>query len=237
MKTPLDVADHVHPVVTFRHLASHLQRPYWAENGPRMTCVLVVDDERAIRHLVADVLLDEGYIVRTAKTAPEALADIRQHRPGLILLDRMLPHNGKGVLEQLRATREGAEIPVLVLSAAGDGGLSATLDVPFLPKPLDLSHLLEHVAKLYTPEQSPSAMRRAGAAPGPDPLSGLSAQERKILPLIAQGKTNREIAAVLPLSEHTVKTYISNILQKLQLTRRAELAAFITRLKGPSPPP
>lgn len=79
-------------------------------------------------------------------------------------------------------------------------------------------------------------MRRKDARVGPDPLSGLSAQERKILPLIAKGRTNHEIASALSLSEHTVKTYISNVLQKLQLTRRAELAAFITRLTHAEPP-
>jgi DNA-binding NarL/FixJ family response regulator len=73
-------------------------------------------------------------------------------------------------------------------------------------------------------------MRRAHTTSGPDPLAGLSAQERNILPLIAEGKTNREIAAALLLSENTVKTYISNVLQKLQVTRRSELAAFVARL-------
>jgi len=66
---------------------------------------------------------------------------------------------------------------------------------------------------------------------GPDVLAGLSAQERNILPLVAEGKTNREIAGALGLTESTIKTYISNILQKLQLSRRSELAAFITRLE------
>jgi DNA-binding NarL/FixJ family response regulator len=63
-----------------------------------------------------------------------------------------------------------------------------------------------------------------------DPLSGLSAQERNMLPLISKGKTNREIARALSLSEHTVKTYISHVLQNLQMTRRSELAAFVSRL-------
>ena len=73
-------------------------------------------------------------------------------------------------------------------------------------------------------------MRRDGSRTASDPLTGLSAQERRILPLVAEGKTNREIAGALSLSEFTVKTYVSYILQKLQLTRRSELAAFVTRL-------
>ena len=62
-----------------------------------------------------------------------------------------------------------------------------------------------------------------------DPLSELSEREREILPLIAEGKTNREIALLLSLSENSVKSYVSNILQKLRLARRAEAAAFMAR--------
>ena len=73
-------------------------------------------------------------------------------------------------------------------------------------------------------------MQRVGQS-ALDPLvqAGLSEQERKILPLIADGKTNREIAAELCLSERTVKSYVSNILQKLKLTRQTEAAAFAAR--------
>jgi DNA-binding NarL/FixJ family response regulator len=62
-----------------------------------------------------------------------------------------------------------------------------------------------------------------------DPLSELSEREQEILPLIAEGKTNREIALLLSLSEHSVKSYVSNILQKLRLARRAEAVAFMAR--------
>ena len=75
-------------------------------------------------------------------------------------------------------------------------------------------------------------MRRLGAQASDDPLLGLSEQERKILPLLAEGKTNREIASSLYLSEHTVKTYVSNILQKLNVSRRSEAAAFIARRRA-----
>ena len=57
----------------------------------------------------------------------------------------------------------------------------------------------------------------------------MSEHERKILPLLAQGKTNRQIAAELYLSEHTIKTYVSALLKKLQVGRRVEAAAYIAR--------
>jgi DNA-binding NarL/FixJ family response regulator len=74
-----------------------------------------------------------------------------------------------------------------------------------------------------------SWMQHLGAQPQEDPLASLSEQERRILSLIAEGKTNRQIATALYLSEHTVKTYVSSLLKKLHLTRRAEAAAFIAQ--------
>jgi DNA-binding NarL/FixJ family response regulator len=72
-------------------------------------------------------------------------------------------------------------------------------------------------------------MRRQGDTPHDDPLEGLTQQERKVLGLMGEGKTNRQIARELCLSEYTVKTYVSTILQKLNLTRRVEAAAFLAR--------
>ncbi len=72
-------------------------------------------------------------------------------------------------------------------------------------------------------------MQRLASGEDADPLAGLTEQERKILPLIAEGRTNREIADVLFLSDQTVKGYVSSILHKLKLSRRAEAAAFIAR--------
>jgi two-component system response regulator DevR len=79
-------------------------------------------------------------------------------------------------------------------------------------------------------------LRRVGLPPAPDdPLAGFTEQERRILPLIAEGKTNREIAAALFLSEHTVKAYVSDLLKRLGLRGRTEAAAFIARHRGADP--
>jgi two-component system, NarL family, response regulator DevR len=74
-----------------------------------------------------------------------------------------------------------------------------------------------------------SWMQRPSVQVPSDPLSELSEREREILPLVAEGKTNREIALLLSLSENSVKSYVSNILQKLRLARRAKAAAFMAR--------
>jgi two-component system response regulator DevR len=64
-----------------------------------------------------------------------------------------------------------------------------------------------------------------------DPLAALGSQERRVLPLLAEGKTNREIAAALYVSEHTAKSYVSDILHKLGVSRRSQAAAVATRLE------
>ena len=72
-------------------------------------------------------------------------------------------------------------------------------------------------------------MRRIAASDEPDELSALTQQERKILALVAEGKTNKEIAAEVFLSDKTVKNYVSSILSKLNLERRAQAAAFVAK--------
>jgi DNA-binding NarL/FixJ family response regulator len=77
-------------------------------------------------------------------------------------------------------------------------------------------------------------MRRIATSDQPDELSALTQQERKILALVAEGKTNKEIAADVFLSDKTVKNYVSSILAKLNLERRAQAAAYVAKLnKGP----
>ena len=74
-------------------------------------------------------------------------------------------------------------------------------------------------------------MRRIATSDQPDELSALTQQERKILALVAEGKTNKEIAAEVFLSDKTVKNYVSSILAKLNLERRAQAAAYVAKLK------
>jgi two-component system, NarL family, response regulator DevR len=76
-------------------------------------------------------------------------------------------------------------------------------------------------------------VRSASQRKADDPLDALTEQEHKILSLIAEGKTNKEIADEVYLSDKTVKNYVSNILSKLNLRRRSEAAAFIARREPP----
>jgi DNA-binding NarL/FixJ family response regulator len=76
-------------------------------------------------------------------------------------------------------------------------------------------------------------LRTANERRASDPLDALNEQEHKIIELIAEGKTNKEIAAEVFLSDKTVKNYVSSILTKLNLRRRSEAAAFIARREPP----
>jgi DNA-binding NarL/FixJ family response regulator len=75
-------------------------------------------------------------------------------------------------------------------------------------------------------------VRRIAAGGSNDELSVLTPQERKILMLVAEGKTNKEIAADVFLSDKTVKNYVSSILSKLNLERRAQAAAFVAKQRS-----
>jgi DNA-binding response OmpR family regulator len=114
--------------------------------------VLVVEDDPAIRALVRDVLHDSGYTVATAETGDQALEQMREQRPDLVLLDLMLPGmNGWTFLRTRERDRQLATVPVLVISASGPTGTghAQELGAPvFLDKPFDLVELLAEVKRL-----------------------------------------------------------------------------------------
>ncbi len=113
--------------------------------SPRRPSVLVVDDDEAIRDVVAEVLRDEGYEVVCAENGVQALRELHKERhPDVVLLDLMMPvMSGWEVLEQLQADRELSRIPVVVVSAMHAPGARE-----HLAKPIDLERLLATVGRL-----------------------------------------------------------------------------------------
>ena len=204
--------------------------------------VLLVDDHAVVRLGLASLFRTVPHIelVGQAASVQEALREARRSHPDVVLMDVRLP-DGSGV-EACREIRSHLrEIRVVMLTSyADEEAVVASImagAAGYLLKQCEPERLIEAVEvaargeSLLDPavtELVLARLRRGGAMVS-DPLAALSEQERKILPLIAQGKTNREIGAELFLSEHTVKRYISDILQKLHLVRRAEAAAFIAR--------
>ncbi|HEY7060478.1 MAG TPA: response regulator transcription factor [Chloroflexota bacterium] len=205
--------------------------------------LLLVDDHRVVR-LGLRTLFETApqfAVVAEAGTVAEAVLAARRSQPDVVVMDVRLP-DGSGVeaCREIRSERPRTRVLMLTSYSDEDAVVASIMAgaAGYLLKQTDPERLVEATeivaqgGSLLDPAVTQTVlqwMRRLGAQAPEDPLIGLSEQERKILPLLAEGKTNREIAAQLYLSEHTVKTYVSNILQKLHLSRRAEAAAFIAR--------
>jgi two-component system, OmpR family, response regulator CpxR len=127
-------------------LSSPVQTPAEDVPAPRRPTVLVVDDDEAIREVIAEVLRDEGYVVVCAENGQRALEVLRRDRhPDLLLLDLMMPvMSGWEVLEQLKEGGDNlSKVPIVIISATASPG-----PYEHLTKPIDLNHLLEAVARL-----------------------------------------------------------------------------------------
>ena len=111
----------------------------------RCKTVLVVDDDQAIREVISEVLVDEGYQVVCAENGAEALRELRkQDGPDLMLLDLMMPvMSGWEVLEQLQSNPDLPHIPIVVVSAMTAPGVTE-----HMPKPINLDRLLATVERL-----------------------------------------------------------------------------------------
>jgi DNA-binding NarL/FixJ family response regulator len=216
----------------------------------RVLRLLVVDDHEVVRQgLVA--LLDRraGFqVVAEAGTVAESIEAARRHEPDIVVMDVRLP-DGSGIeaCREIRADRPETRVVMLTSYPDEEAVLSAIIAGAsgYLLKQIrarDLVSALESVGRgesLLDPavtEKVLERIRRIAAGTFADELAQLTAQEQKILMLVADGKTNKEIASEVFLSDKTVKNYVSSILSKLNLERRAQAAAFVAkhRLDHPS---
>ncbi len=208
--------------------------------------LLVVDDHEVVRKgLVA--LLDRraGFeVVAEAGTAEQAVAQARLHRPDIVVMDVRLP-DGSGVeaCREIRAELPDTRVIMLTSFPDDEAVLSAIVAGAsgYLLKQIrarDLVSALEAVGRgesLLDPavtERVLERVRRIASGGVSDELSVLTPQEQRILVLVAEGKTNKEIAADVFLSDKTVKNYVSSILSKLNLERRAQAAAFVAKRRS-----
>jgi two-component system response regulator DevR len=218
-----------------------------AESTPARTLrLLVVDDHEVVRQgLVA--LLDRrpGFqVVAEAGTVEEAIAQARLHQPDIVVMDVRLP-DGSGVeaCREIRAELPDTRVIMLTSFPDDEAVLSAIVAGAsgYLLKQIrarDLVAALEAVGRgesLLDPavtERVLERVRRMASGQADDELSVLTPQEQKILMLVAEGKTNKQIAADVFLSDKTVKNYVSSILSKLNLERRAQAAAFVANRRS-----
>jgi len=208
--------------------------------------VLVVDDHPLFREGVIRTLGEEPRltVVGEADTATGAIDKARETLPDIVLLDLKLPdEHGLAVVEALQ--REVPYSKVIVLTAVEDeDALLRALKQGargYLLKGVSGQELRQVVLAVasgetyVTPGMAGRLLRELTAGEGPPPLAGtgdLTEREEAILQLVAQGKTNKEIAAELFLSEKTVKHYMTNVLQKLHVRNRVEAALIAVRAKS-----
>jgi len=205
--------------------------------------LLVVDDHEVVRQGLVS-LLDrrEGFeVVAQAGSVAESLDAAARFQPDLVIMDVRLP-DGSGIeaCREIRTMRPETRVIMLTSYPDEEAVLSAIIAGAsgYLLKQVrgrDLVSALEAVGRgesLLDPavtEKVLERVRRVATGTVTDELSDLTSQERKILLLVAEGKTNKEIAGEVFLSDKTVKNYVSSILTKLNLQRRAQAAAFVAK--------
>jgi two-component system response regulator DevR len=210
--------------------------------------LLVVDDHEVVRQGLVALLgrRPEFHVVAEAGTAADAVSEARRFRPDLVVMDVRLP-DGSGIeaCREIRAEMPDTRVVILTSYPDEDAVLSAIVAGAsgYLLKQVrarDLVAALEAVGRgesLLDPAVTGRVLervRRIATTDQPDELAQLTSQERKILLLVAEGKTNKEIATDVFLSDKTVKNYVSSILAKLNLERRAQAAAYMAKLRGPT---
>ncbi|HEX2852093.1 MAG TPA: response regulator transcription factor [Opitutaceae bacterium] len=218
-------------------------------SAPSSIRILLVDDSELVRRGIKTVINSQPgsamRVVGEAGTVAEAISESSRLKPDIVLLDIRLP-DGTGfdacrkILERLPATR------IVVLTSHSNDAFvyeAVTAGVHgYLMKEVDpagLIQALEDVAagrSILGADITTRVLRliRGGQAQGQSPdISTLSPQERRVLALVADGKTNKQIAEQLELSENTVKNYLVNVFEKLQVKRRAQAAIYYVQQTNP----
>jgi len=208
---------------------------------PRIS-VFLLDDHEIVRRGLRDLLAAEPDIevIGEAGTAVSALHRVAALRPDVAVLDVRLPDgDGVSVCREIRSTLP--ETACLMLTSYGDdqallGAIMAGAAGYVLKQTCgaDLVTAVRTVAAGGSTLDAPATQlvmeRLRERAASVDPLSALTEQEKRVLELIGEGLTNRQIAVRMILSEKTAKNYVSSVLTKLGMQRRAQAAAYIARL-------
>lgn len=208
--------------------------------------VLIVDDSELVRLGLRTLLgsYPDIEVVGEVESAGAALREVAALQPQLVLLDLRLP-DGDGCEVCRRILREQPDCRVLVLSSVldartvseaitagahgyllkdinGPGLVQAIVDVA-AGRTVLAPAITSQVMQLMRTSQHQENLRKR--------LDSLSAQEQRVLAHVARGLTNKEVAAELGLSEKTVKNYLSNLFEKLQISRRSQAVALYAEMK------
>jgi DNA-binding NarL/FixJ family response regulator len=211
--------------------------------GDSMLRVMLVDDHEVVRDGLRALLAAQEDVVVCAEagSVQEAIDEAERSRPDVVVMDvRLVDGSGIEATREIRARRPATRV-LMLTSFADDEALFASI----------MAGASGYVLKQVKGNELVKAVRAVGegqslldpAVTGPvldrlrkgkhllrdEKLARLSPQEERILALVADGKTNKEIGEDLHLAEKTVKNYVSSILSKLEVARRAEAAAYLAR--------
>lgn len=205
--------------------------------------LLLVDDHEVVRMGLGTLFHRAGtvQVVGEATSVVSAVAEAIRLRPDIVLLDLRLP-DGSGIeaCREILGACPGTHV-VFLTSFSDENAVLATTFAGakgYLLKTIGgaaLVHAIQAIAdgqSILDPAVTGSVLARMRSLSTLDTNgqnTTLSPQERRILPLVADGKTNKEIAVALGLSDKTIKSYLSNIYEKLQVTRRAQVAAMFAK--------
>lgn len=209
--------------------------------------LLIVDNHTLFRQGLVSLLQSEpGYeVIGEASSGEEALQLVPQFGPDVVLMDVKMPGIG-GVEATRRITETSPETRVLMLTVSEEEeNLFAAIQAGargYILKNADAGELLEAIQRVHAGEAqlSPSMTLRlfqalqGGGLPTLLPELPLTSREQDVFQLLAKGASNRQIAETLMITENTVKTHVRNILEKLDLHSRSEVAAYARRLSSVS---
>jgi DNA-binding NarL/FixJ family response regulator len=209
--------------------------------------VFLLDDHEIVREGVRTLLeTHDGFeVVGEASTAAEAMARIPPVAPDVAILDVRLPDgDGVEVCREIRASTPTVQCLMLTSFADDEALFEAIMAgaAGYVLKQIKGSDIVDAVRRvaagesLLDPDATQRVLERLRQPSEPDErLASLTPQERRILELITEGLTNRQIAETMFLAEKTVKNYVSNLLAKLGMERRTQAAVFGARLQQERP--
>jgi two-component system response regulator DevR len=208
--------------------------------------ILLVDDSELVRRGIKTVLSTQSdppmRVVAEAGNVAEAVTESLKHKPDLVLLDIRLP-DGSGFDACRQILQQLPDIKVVVLTSYSNDNFvyeAVTSGAHgYLMKEIDPAGLVQALSdviagrSILDPDATTRVLRllRGGSSDSAD-LSVLSSQERRVLALVADGLTNKQVGEQLGLSENTVKNYLVNVFEKLQVKRRAQAAAIYVQQSG-----
>jgi DNA-binding NarL/FixJ family response regulator len=203
---------------------------------------MLVDDHRLFREGLREILEEEGFpVVGEAESAAEAVSMAAERKPAVVLMDLEMP-GGSGIEATRRLAERSPDSRVVVLTvSAEEADVVEAVQAGacgYLLKDASVAEIAAGVQaavegdSLLSPRVTADLLDRVREAPAPRPLPGepkLTERERDVLRLVSQGRGNLEIAKELGISEQTVKTHVSSLLEKLGVHNRIQAAVYAVR--------